>query len=146
MYANDVAQVNDRVTRLVERLRELGLNLEEDALHPAVMEAETSAGVAAFAREQLAYTRSGRERIAAKFGLTEMIGLEEALALLAMPENGGPGWTGAGAGAGEATEADVTETVEPSGGGGDASNADEAAPERNIVAGPARGGGRRGGN
>ena len=85
MYASDVAQVNDRVTRLVGLLRDRGLAIEEDLLHPAVMEAEASAGVAAFARGQLAYTRSGRERIAEAAGLAETIGVEEAQALLAMP-------------------------------------------------------------
>ena len=54
MYASDVAQVNDRVTRLVGLLRERGLVVDEDPLHPAVMEAETSVGVVAFARERIA--------------------------------------------------------------------------------------------
>ena len=85
MYANDVAQVNDRVTQLVAQLRERGLLIDEDPLHPAVIEADTSASVAASAREQLAYTRAGRQRIAAAAHLEETIGLAEAQALLAMP-------------------------------------------------------------
>jgi len=83
MYSNDVAQVNDRITRLVERLRQLGADMQEDPLHPAVFEAETSAQVAAAAYEQLAYTRAGRERIAAKHGRDGSLTLEEALALAA---------------------------------------------------------------
>jgi len=85
MFASDAAQVNDRVTELVKRLRAAGVSVEEDALHPAVIEAETSAGVAGFAREQLAYTRSGRERIAKALRPGKVLSLDEALGLTAAP-------------------------------------------------------------
>jgi hypothetical protein len=36
VYSSDVAQVNDGVSRLVEPLRDRGIEVEDDLLHPAV--------------------------------------------------------------------------------------------------------------
>ena len=63
-YNQEVAQVNDRVSRLAARLAALD-GLAEDELHPAVFEAGASAEVTAVSYEQLAYSRVGRDRMAA---------------------------------------------------------------------------------